>query len=733
MARMIRVLHVEDSIDDVELIDRALRRGGFELRTARVETPDEMRKALSTEPWDIVLSDFTMPMFNATEAFEVLSASGLDVPFIIVSGTVGEETAVRAMHLGVNDYLLKGNLARLLPAVERALRDAEARRARRRAEHELSESEARYRILFDATPIPMWVFDRDTLRFLTVNEAALAHYGYAREEFAAMTLDDIRPAEDVPRMRAETAKAAPDVGTAWRHKKKDGTIIDVEVKTRDFDFDGLRGRLVAITDVTERNRASTLLRKTEEQLRQAQKMESVGRLAGGVAHDFNNLLSVILSYTSLALDELPKDSSMHEDLTEVRQAGVRATELTRQLLAFSRQQVLQPRIVSLADVVKGMEKMMRRLLGEDVELKVMKEPDCGKVLADPGQIEQVVMNLAVNARDAMPDGGKLTVEIRNEVLDEDYASTHLGVHAGPHVMLAVSDNGTGMDRETQARVFEPFFTTKEQGKGTGLGLSTVFGIVQQSGGHIWLYSERGQGTTFRIYFPRTDRPALAEANADRPAESANGSETILLVEDEPQVRAASARILRRKGYEVIEAANGDEAMLAWEQSSDRIDMLVTDVVMPRMSGRDLARRLEQMRPGLKVLYLSGYTSTAIVHHGVLDAGLHFLQKPVTPDVLSRKVREVLDVRAPATSAATPSGRHGPRMHDHVEHLFDELGELRVRFLAVKAEGRDVAACEAIVGRMRAAIDELQALGDAPTGDVWFGVRLQRARAWLTEE
>ncbi len=381
---------------------------------------------------------------------------------------------------------------------------------------------------------------------------------------------------------------------------------------------------------------------TEQQRRQAQKMEGIGRLAGGVAHDFNNILSVIVSYAELIGGELRADDPVRADIEEIRTAGMRAADLTRQLLAFSRQQVFETKILDLGESVSGMEKMLQRLLGADIELTSLSPPGLWSVKVDPGQMEQVVLNLALNARDAMPSGGKLTIETRNVEVGEAYALGHHDVRPGQYVMLAVTDNGVGMDQATQTRIFEPFFTTKEKGKGTGLGLSTVFGIVSQSGGHIWVYSEPGTGTTFKVYLPRVLGNAVARPSQRPPPASSRGSETILLVEDDDQVRVVARGILRRHGYVVLEASNGGEALLACEQHGARIHLLLTDVVLPRMSGRHVAERLGKMRPEMKVLFMSGYTDDAILQHGVLDSGVAYLQKPLTVDSLTRKVRDVLD-------------------------------------------------------------------------------------------
>ncbi len=481
----------------------------------------------------------------------------------------------------------------------------------------------------------------------TWNRGAAMLLQYEAEETLGKNISLLIPPELVEReteMPACVARGERLAHHQTQRLRKDGTRIDISLSASPIVDE--TGKTIGISnierDVTEELKAQAKLRETEEQLRQAQKMEAIGRLAGGVAHDFNNMLSIVLTYSRAMLEELNPGDPAREDLAEIAAAGERAAVLTRQLLAFSRKQVLEPQVVSLDEIVRGIERMLARVVGEDVGVSVRTTP-AGKVYLDPGQFEQILMNLVVNARDAMPDGGDLTIEVSNVTLDDACVTSHPDVQAGDYTMLAVTDTGLGMDATTRARIFEPFFTTKEPGKGTGLGLSTVFGIVTQSGGHIWVDSEPGMGTTFKVYFPWTDRPDATRSRTLHPeSQELHGDETILLVEDEAPVRRSVRRVLRKQGYNVLEAQNGGEALLVSEKFADKIHLLLTDVVMPYMSGRELAVRLATARPGLKTLFVSGYTEDAIVHQGVLDAGLAFLQKPLTPTALLRKVRQVLD-------------------------------------------------------------------------------------------
>ena len=639
MSKPLRVLVVEDSERDLELLLRALNQGGYVVKHQRVETAEAMRTALGEAEWDIVISDYSLPTFDGLEALATLRRSGIDLPFIIVSGTIGEDVAVGALLAGAGDFLVKGQMARLIPAIERELREYQVRSARRRAEAALRESEARYRRIIETTNEGVMMLDASNLAIFA-NRRMGTLLGYEPAEILGRSIFDLahetsraalalhlgQPSQNGVASQIETRLVRKDREDLW-------VLLD---STPLLDDDGRpSGTLVMVMDVTQR-------RQLEDQLRQAQKMEAIGRLAGGVAHDFNNLLSVILSYTNLVIGGLKSGDPIRADLEEVEKAGERARELTHQLLAFSRKQVIEPRHLDLNHVIREMERMVRRLLGESFDLSLLTDHQLGTVFADPGQVEQIVMNLVVNARDAMPEGGKITIETGNVDLDQSYALAHHDVRPGSYVLLAVTDSGSGIDPVILGRIFEPFFTTKDAGQGTGLGLSTVFGIVKQSGGHIWVYSERGKGTTFKIYLPRKDAlPDPLSAAAPAPA-SLRGTETILLVEDEQQVRAAARVILRRQGYNVLEAQNGGEGFLICERYQGKIDLLITDVVMPHMSGKELATRLAGMRPEMRVLFLSGYTENSIVHHGILDSGVSFLQKPITPDSLARKARAVLD-------------------------------------------------------------------------------------------
>jgi len=508
---------------------------------------------------------------------------------------------------------------------------------RRRSEDALRKNEEMFRLLFSYNPLPTWVIDRETLHFLEVNDAAVRQYGYSLNEFKSMTSVDLRP-EDERASYLDQLKQIPNDGLYhgnWKHRKKDGKIIQVETISHELEYAGRRVRLVVAQDISERH----LL---EQQLRQSQKMEAVGRLAGGVAHDFNNLLMVIKGHTELLLNVLPPSEHFSRKIEQIDRAADRASALTRQLLAFSRLQVLQLHVMNLNDVVEDMGRLLPRLIGEDIELVIRSSEDLGAIRADGSQMEQVVMNLAVNARDAMPDGGRLLIETSNAELDSTYNAVHPIVRQGRYILLAVSDTGIGMNAETQAHIFEPFFTTKPQGKGTGLGLATVYGIVKQSGGFIWVYSEEGRGTSFKIYLPRVDLPVERPGPARSISEAPRGTETILLAEDEQDVREVAREFLESGGYTVIEARDGAEALKRMEKYEGAIDLLITDMVMPGMTGQELTARLLQSRPEIRILYMSGYSERAAADSARGDSSsLRLLAKPFSRWALLRAVHEIL--------------------------------------------------------------------------------------------
>jgi PAS domain S-box-containing protein len=628
----ITVLLVEDNPGDARLILELLgevQAQAFDLE--RVDRLDDALARLAHAAVDVVLLDLGLPDSQGIDTFVRARRGAPNKPIVVISGLDDERLALEAVRFGAQDYLVKGRIEGQLLA--RVLRYAIERK---RAQEEVLAREAHYRTILENIGDGVMITDRQG-RYVDVNPRACEVTGYSREELLQLnTVDTYLPDEraDVPPGLAELARS----GSASYERsllRKDGSVIIVEVNARALPAGNL---LATLRDVTDRKRL-------EEQLRQAQKMEAVGRLAGGVAHDFNNVLTAIFGYADLMAEEVPASSAARQDLDEIRKAAQRATALTRQLLAFSRQQVLAPVVLSMNDLVEDVDKMLRRLVGEDVELRVTLASDAGNVRADPGQLQQVIMNLVVNARDAMPTGGKLLIETADAELTEQYAELHQPVIPGQYVMLAVSDTGVGMDAPTRARIFEPFFTTKEKSKGTGLGLSTVYGIVKQSGGYIWVYSEADHGTTFKVYLPRVDAPVEPQPPA-REAATVTGTETILLAEDDEMLRPLAKGLLGKLGYTVLEAENAEQALAVAGAHPGPIHLLVADVVMPGASGRELARRLEPTRPDTRVLYVSGYTDDAIVHHGMLEPGLNFLQKPFTPTALARKVREVLD--APLT-------------------------------------------------------------------------------------
>ena len=506
-----------------------------------------------------------------------------------------------------------------------------------RAERALREANEHLAAVIQSSPLAIYTLD-PTSTVLTWNRAAEALYGWQAAEVIGRPLPTIgQDVEDHGRLRDRVLRGEALRGVEVTRRRKDGTLVNISLSVAPLhDAAGqVTGMLSLAADITE-------MRQLEVQYRQAQKMEAVGRLAGGIAHDFNNLLTAIIGTTALVLEDRGLESRARVDIQEIEKAAKRAAGLTRQLLIFSRQQVLEPRALDLNALVGDLEKMLQRLIGEDIELRTKPAAALGAVRADPGQLEQAIVNLVVNARDAMPQGGRLTIETADVELDRSYVTRHVPTQPGPYVLLAISDTGVGMDGATKARLFEPFFTTKDPGRGTGLGLATVYGIVKQSGGYIWAYSELGHGTTFKIYLPRVPQTAEPPEATPSPPTPAHGSETLLVVEDQEEVRNLTQRVLEARGYTVLAAGDGAEALEILAQHPNQIHLMITDVVMPGMNGRELAQHACARWGDLKVLYVSGYTGEAVLQHRLLEPGVAFLQKPFTPDILARKTREVLD-------------------------------------------------------------------------------------------
>jgi len=527
----------------------------------------------------------------------------------------------------------------------RLLREIEVAE-RKKAEASLRESEQKYRELFEGAAEGILVADLETRELQFANSSACDMFGYSREELVRLSVGAIHPAEALPRVVAEfeaQARREKSLASELPCLRKDGTVFYADISTRPMVIAGRTMNVGFFTDVSERRRAAEERQELEAQLALAQRMEAVGRLAGGVAHDFNNLLSVIIGFTGIAMVKTREGDPLRRDLQQIAEAGQRAASLTRQLLAFSRKQDLKLEPLDLADVVAQMERILGRTLGDDVELVCLLQEDLGAVRGDKGRLEQVIMNLAINARDAMPDGGRLTIEVTNTRVDEAASTQQGDLTPGAYVLLSVTDTGVGMDELTRVQIFEPFFTTKGPGKGTGLGLSTVYGTVTQSGGTVHAASEPGKGTTFLIHLPRVDETVSIEPRPPVEVGCARGTETILVVEDDDAVRNLAGQILIDAGYDVHTAANGGEALLLAEQLTSNIDLLLTDVVMPRMNGTVVADRVAKVCPGIKVLYMSGYTHDLIEPQVATDRGTHFIAKPFNAVDLARKVREVLDL------------------------------------------------------------------------------------------
>jgi two-component system, cell cycle sensor histidine kinase and response regulator CckA len=640
----LKVLLVEDNPGDARLIREML----LEVPHLRFEL--ELADRLATglvrlRAGDIhaVLLDLGLPDSRGHDTFVAAQAEASHVPIIVLTGLGDEALALRTVQEGAQDYLVKGQVdARLLErAIRYAVERKKAEQALRLSEMALRQSEASFRSLVLNSPYAIFRSSLDG-RFLDANPALVGMLGYGSDS-ELMTLycpadvyGDPRESEQlVEFFKSQTQFRGIEVG--W--KRKDGKLITVNLTGRPVrDEEGTLTHFEIIAeDITER-------KALEAQLRQLHRMESVGRLAGGVAHDFNNLLCVMLGHSEVLQDSLDQNNGLRKHAEEITKAGKRAASLTRQLLAYSRQQLLEPKVLSLNTVVADMESMIQRLIGEDIELATVLEPSLGRVKADQGQIEQIIMNLAVNARDAMPQGGKLIMETSNVELDEAFAHQHPPSTPGRYILLVVTDTGLGISKKIQAHIFEPFFTTKGKDKGTGLGLSVVYGVVKQSGGYIWVYSEPGKGTTFKIYLPRVEEAVEKDSRSAGSSDSLQGSETILLVEDEESLRLLARGLLTQGGYTVLDTSDGTQALEITNEHQGTIHLLLTDVVLPGMSGLELAEKMTLLRPDMKVLFMSGYTNYGVAAHGVLEAGTFLLQKPFTRDALTGKVREVLDTK-----------------------------------------------------------------------------------------
>ncbi|HEY8369670.1 MAG TPA: response regulator [Thermodesulfobacteriota bacterium] len=634
MSTPLRVLMVQDSEDDLRLVEHELRQGGYEPLLHRVDTPEAMAEALRERTWDVVIADYSLPRFSALAALALLHEHRLDLPFLVVSGRIGEATAVAAMKAGVHDCILKDNLARLVPAVEREMREAASRRERRLAEARLRASEARYRTLFESALDAIAVWD-ESRRLVDANRAYCDLVGTSRAELLG---EWHTPADAVAPEDRERFEAALDELESTGALRGEFAIVSRDGGRRLVDAIGMRSApglfLSILRDITER-------RSLERQLQQAQRMESIGTLAGGVAHDFNNILTGIAGFADLALMRLSPTHPLYGDLLQIRKQAEHAAVLTRQLLAFSRRQVLERRRVDLNQIIREVEAFLRRVIGEQIAVDIRTSEGAEPAYVDPVQVEQVLMNLCINARDAMPGGGRLVVESGSIRLDADFCRVNAWARPGAYTFIRVTDTGIGMDESILPNIFDPFFTTKGPGKGTGLGLAMVYGIVKQHDGLIQVESTPGKGSSFTVYFPVVE--AKAEPAPETAAQTARGGhETILLAEDDDMVRELIVRTLETAGYRIVTAADGEEALEVFERYRDDVALAIVDAVMPKLGAREVCRELRARKPALRFLVVSGYSVSAIDEQLVQEDGLPFVQKPFRPSDLLCRVREILD-------------------------------------------------------------------------------------------
>lgn len=645
MIDALNVLIVEDLPTDAEIAEREVRRAIPGSRFLRVESREEFVLALDSFYPDLIISDYKLPMFDGLTALELAKERFPERPFIIITASMDEDTAVACMKTGAWDYILKERIDRLGTAVLNAIDQQRLRAEKILVEKKLSESEERFRCIVENAPDP--IFIQADLRFVFLNPKALRLFGAEDENILLGTpvMDRFHP-DFHAAIRQRIKKLNEDrkpVDNSYEQicVRLDGSHTWVETTGQPIVYQGRPAALVFVREIAERKHAENEREKLQAQLVQAQKMESVGRLAGGVAHDYNNILSVIMGNAELALDKCGSGNPLKEYLSEILSAAERSRSITRQLLAFARQQTIHPRVLNLNEAAESVLKMLRRLIGEHIELLWQPRAGLWPVKMDPVQIDQILANLCVNARDAISGVGKVTIGTRNVTLDPDDCAGHAGFYPGDFILLYVADDGCGMNTKIRDQIFEPFFTTKGMGRGTGLGLATVYGIVQQNQGFIDVYSEPGKGAVFEIYLPRVEMTVDKRVGEIREEIPMGQGETVLVVEDEASILKLAKRMLDRLGYTVLVAATPGTAIQHAQNHAGDIRLLITDVIMPDMNGRDLAHQLKSHCPGLKILFMSGYTADVIAHQGVLDPGVHFIQKPFSSKDLAVKVREAL--------------------------------------------------------------------------------------------